>query len=46
MAVIINVTEKTIGHWSWTYSCFANEALPELIEINEELLDSDSIFGH
>ena len=28
-----------------TYSSLTDEALPELVEINEELLDSDPVLG-
>jgi hypothetical protein len=27
-----------------TYSCFSDSALAELVEVNEELLDSDPVF--
>ena len=46
MAVIINVTETPGRLKRDTYSSLTDEAFPELVEINEELLDSDSVLGH
>lgn len=30
----------------YTYSCLSNPALPELVEVNEELLDPDPVLGN
>ena len=35
-----------MSHLKCTYSCLSDPALPELIEVNEELLDPDPVLGN